>query len=75
MYDMLGTMAKILITIGAIMISVGIAFYMSQRWPWVGRLPGDIYIEKKGAHIFLPFTTCIVISAIIAALFLLIGRL
>ncbi len=58
-------MQKTLIIIGAAIIALGLL------WPWVvksplGRLPGDIIIEKPNLKIFIPITTMIVVSAIIS---------
>ncbi|MDQ3796492.1 MAG: DUF2905 domain-containing protein, partial [Pseudomonadota bacterium] len=58
-------MSKPLITIGLILIAVGLL------WPWLGklglgRLPGDIVIERGGFRLFFPITTCIIISVIIS---------
>ena len=58
-------MQKTLIIIGAAIIVLGLL------WPWVvklplGRLPGDIIIEKPNLKIFIPITTMIVVSVIIS---------
>jgi hypothetical protein len=60
-------MQKILITIGVIVILVGLL------WPWLvkvplGRLPGDIIINKAQLKIFIPITTMIVVSIIISVI-------
>lgn len=60
-------MQKILITIGVIVILVGLL------WPWLvkvplGRLPGDIIINKAHLKIFIPITTMIVVSIIISVI-------
>ena len=58
-------MQKIPIIIGAILIVLGLL------WPWLaklplGRLPGDIMIDKPHVKIFIPITTMIVVSIIIS---------
>ena len=58
-------MQKIPIIIGAILIALGLL------WPWLaklplGRLPGDIMIDKPHVKIFIPITTMIVVSIIIS---------
>jgi hypothetical protein len=60
-------MRKILIGIGILLIVLGIA------WPWIGklpigRLPGDIIINKPGLKIYFPITTMVIISIIISVL-------
>ena len=58
-------MSRLLVVIGVVCIAVGIA------WPWLtriglGRLPGDIRVEREGFGFFFPITTCIVISLVIS---------
>jgi Protein of unknown function (DUF2905) len=60
-------MSKLLITIGLILIAVGLL------WPWLtklgfGHLPGDIVIERDGFRLFFPITTCIIISLIVSVI-------
>lgn len=60
-------MQKALIIIGLIVVAIGIA------WPWLGslplgRLPGDIVIERENFRVYLPVTTMIVISLLISFL-------
>lgn len=60
-------MAKTLIVIGFILLVVGIC------WPWLaklplGRLPGDIIIRRENFRLYLPITTCIVVSLLLSLL-------
>jgi len=57
-------MQRLLITIGFLILILGLL------WPWVGklplgRLPGDILIEREGLRLYLPITTMLLISALI----------
>ena len=65
---MLGGMNRLLITLGLILLAIGIL------WPWLdklglGRLPGDIVIEKEHSRFFFPITTSLLISIILSILF------
>ncbi len=67
--------AKLVIIIGAIMIAIGVAFLFSDKIPWFGKLPGDIYIERKNFGLYFPVATCTVISIILSViLYFLIKR-
>ncbi len=60
-------MQKGLITVGLIVIAIGLL------WPWLsklplGRLPGDIIIDRPGFKFYFPVTTSIVISIVVSAL-------
>ena len=43
----LGTLGKILVLFGLILAGIGLLLIWSDKIPWIGRLPGDIYIEKE----------------------------
>lgn len=58
-------MQRILIIIGLVILIIGIL------WPWLGkiplgRLPGDIMIDKPGMKVYIPITTMILISVVIS---------
>ena len=66
-------MQRALFALGIIIALVGIA------WPWIsklplGRLPGDILIERPGFRLFLPFTTMILISVLISLILMLFRK-
>jgi hypothetical protein len=42
--------------------------------PWVGRLPGDIHIQRGPWHFYFPLATSIVLSLLLTLLFWLFGR-
>ena len=57
-------MAKWLITIGVILIVLGLAWPLLTKLG-LGSLPGDIKLERKGFNFYFPVTTSILISAVI----------
>ncbi len=71
---MLGQLGKMLILFGAILIVVGVILALIGRMPYLGRLPGDIYIQKKNFTFYFPITTSILISILLSALFYFIFR-
>ena len=61
---------RILIIVGVTLVALGLL------WPWLsqlglGRLPGDIVIEREGFRVYIPITTCIIISVVISILWYL----
>ncbi|MEK7307317.1 MAG: DUF2905 domain-containing protein [Nitrospirota bacterium] len=64
-----GSISKIFIIFGLIMLAVGGIMFFAERIPWIGRLPGDIYIQRRNFTFYLPLTTSIIIS-ILLSLFL-----
>jgi len=62
-------MGKMLIIAGIILIFAGLAFLFVDKIPFLGRLPGDIYIKKERFSFYFPITTSIVISIILTIIF------
>jgi uncharacterized protein HemY len=58
-------LGKTLIYLGIFLIVVGLIFSFGGRLPWLGHLPGDIYIQRERFTFYFPLTTCILISLII----------
>ena len=44
------------------------------RVPWLGRLPGDIFIQRGNFSFYFPLTACLLISALLSLLFFLLRR-
>ncbi|NQT75722.1 MAG: DUF2905 domain-containing protein [Candidatus Omnitrophica bacterium] len=65
---------KILILSGGILAIMGLLFTFAGKIPWVGRLPGDIYIKKENFSFYLPLATCILLSIGLSLILFFIGR-
>ena len=64
---------RFLIAIGALFVLVGLL------WPWLrsiglGRLPGDIVIERGAFHFYFPLVTCLIASVVVSLILWLIRR-
>ncbi|MFB9328806.1 DUF2905 domain-containing protein [Paenibacillus aurantiacus] len=64
----MGTIPKLLIIAGAVLIVVGLLWALLGRFLPLGRLPGDISIEKEGFAFYFPVVTCIVISLVVSGI-------
>ena len=73
MFDM-NSLGKTLVLFGVIMVAVGALFMLGGKLPWFGRLPGDLYIEKKNFTLFFPITTSIIISVILSLLLIIFRK-
>ena len=56
---------KMLVLAGLVMAAVGALIWLGPKLPWVGRLPGDISIERPNFRFYFPLTTCIIISLLL----------
>jgi hypothetical protein len=66
-------MNRWLITVGAVLVIIGIA------WPWlaklpIGRLPGDIIVSKPNLKIYFPITTMVIVSIILSLIMWLLRK-
>ncbi|HEX3945026.1 MAG TPA: DUF2905 domain-containing protein [Rhizomicrobium sp.] len=64
---------KLLIVVGILLVAAGLL------WPWLlrlglGRLPGDIAIQRQNFSFYFPVMTCLVISAVLTLLFWLFRK-
>jgi DUF2905 family protein len=60
-------MNRLLITLGASLIVLGLAWSWIRRLP-LFRLPGDIVVDRPGLRFFFPITTMLLISAVISVI-------
>lgn len=60
---------KLLILIGLVIVGAGVVFLLSDKIPWIGRLPGDITIKRDNFTFYFPLATCILISVVLSLLF------
>ncbi|HMK55829.1 MAG TPA: DUF2905 domain-containing protein [Dissulfurispiraceae bacterium] len=63
-----------LIIIGAVILVIGLVLTLSGKLPWLGRLPGDIIVQKKNFSFYFPIATSILLSLLLTLIFWLIGR-
>lgn len=67
-------MAKFLIIAGIILLVTGLIMLFVPRFPFPGRLPGDIVIDKGNFKMFIPITTSIVISIVLSLILYFINK-
>ena len=71
---MAGDIAKIIIFIGLLLVAIGLVCMAGNKLPFIGKLPGDIAIERKNYSFYFPVTTCIVISIVLSFIFWLFNK-
>lgn len=62
-------LGKMLIFFGLIIAAVGVLLMVGAKIPWLGRLPGDIIIQREKFSFYFPLTTCIIISILLTLIF------
>jgi len=65
---------RALLVIGVVIVAAGLLLVLAPRIPLVGRLPGDIHIERDGLTIFFPLGTMLLVSIVVSVVLGLLGR-
>lgn len=65
---------KMLITVGVVLIILGILWQVGGRFFSLGKLPGDIFFKKGNTFFYFPIVTSIVLSIVISLILYIIGR-
>ena len=65
---------KFLIMSGAIILLLGLILWSGFAPKWLGRLPGDIRIEREHAAFYFPIVTCIILSVLLTVLLSIFRR-
>jgi len=66
--------AKMLVLVGLALVALGGVLWLGGKLPWLGRLPGDIRIDREHFKLYFPLTTCVLISILLTLLFRLLGK-
>ncbi len=67
-------MRKIFIFVGILFLAIGLFYPFIKQLP-IGKLPGDIVIDKPNLKVYIPITSMIVLSILISALAWLFKKL
>ena len=67
-------LGRMLIVMGIVIALVGVVLLLAGRVSGVGRLPGDIYVERGHWTFYFPLGTSIVLSLLLTLVLWLIGR-
>ena len=66
-------MPKLLIGAGVVLIFVGLAWLVGERFG-LGKLPGDIVIERGNFRVYFPIATSLIVSVVLSLIFWLFNR-
>ena len=67
-------LGKLLILLGALILGVGVLITLLPKIPFLGKLPGDIFFQKKHFAFYFPVVTCIILSILLTVLLNLFSR-
>ena len=67
-------LGKLLIVAGGLLVCVGALFLLGGKLPWLGRLPGDLLIQRGNFSFYFPLATSVLVSIVVSLLFALLRR-
>ena len=67
-------LGKFVVVIGVIITLVGLLMWSGFAPKWLGRLPGDIRIEREHSAFYFPIVTCIILSIVLSLLLSIFRR-
>jgi hypothetical protein len=67
-------LGKVLLITGILFIVIGLFFMFRPQIPWLGKLPGDIYVKRGNFQFYFPIVTCILISLLITLVLYIFRR-
>ena len=67
-------LGKFIAVIGVIITLLGLVMWSGFAPKWLGRLPGDIRIEREHSGFYFPIVTCIILSILLSLLLSIFRR-
>jgi hypothetical protein len=71
---MMQGLGKSLIVMGLVIAAVGVLLTVAGKIPWIGRLPGDIYVKRDNFTVYFPLATSILISLVLSLILWLLRK-
>jgi hypothetical protein len=70
----LSGLGRALIFFGVILTAFGLILLIAPKMPWIGRLPGDIIVQRERFSFYFPLASCLVASILLSLLLWIVGR-
>ena len=65
---------RMLVVFGLLIALAGVALVLVGRVPWLGRLPGDVHIQRGNWTFYFPLATSLLLSVVLTLILWLLGR-
>lgn len=67
-------LARTFVIIGLVLFGVGVFLQLFPSMPLLGKLPGDIRIDRPGFTLYIPITTCLLLSVVLSGSLWILSR-
>ena len=71
---MVGDLGRALVILGLLLVVIGVVISLVGKVPWLGRLPGDIHVQRENWSFYFPLATSLLLSVVLSLLFWLFRR-
>jgi hypothetical protein len=68
-------LARLLIVLGILLVVLGIVLFAVPSLPFLGKLPGDLRIERPGVRVYIPIATSFLVSLVLSGILWLVSKL
>ena len=65
-FNQVHPVARVLIGLGVLLVVAGVLWQLGGRWLPLGRLPGDVVVERGNVRVYFPVVTCLIISVLLS---------
>ena len=62
----------VLVIVGVVIAGIGLVWLLAPSIPWLGKLPGDIVVERENFRFYFPVMTCVVASLLLTGILWLV---
>jgi hypothetical protein len=67
-------LGRALVALGIVIVAIGVVLLLAGRVPWIGRLPGDVHVQRGNWTFYFPLGTSVLLSLVLTLVLWLIGR-
>ena len=71
----LGDLGRTLLIVGGLIVLLGLALMLGNKIPFLGKLPGDLRIQREGFSCTFPLATCLLVSLVLTVLLNIVLRI
>ena len=71
----LGDLGRTLLIVGGLIVLLGLVLILGNKIPFLGKLPGDLRIQREGFSCTFPLVTCLLVSLILTVLMNIVLRI
>ncbi len=68
------SLGRMMMVVGALFFLVGLFLFWGPKIPYLGRLPSDLFVQRKGFSLYFPVVTCVVLSILATLILHIISR-